>query len=73
VKYVSHRRHGHDYVVAVDVAHGWPRKTTERREYLGSCTVWHLLPDCKRASTGDECALSDIWTKIKYDEKTTIG
>ena len=37
------------------------------KKYLGSCTVWHKLPLCKRCSTAKESQLCDIWQYIKHN------
>lgn len=37
--------------------------------YIGSCTVWRVLPSHKRAGTFMESELSNIWHKWKYEKE----
>jgi len=37
-------------------------------KYIGSCTVWHELPDCERPGTSMEFWLCSIWKKHKYEK-----
>ena len=38
-------------------------------KFMGECTVWHRLPNFKRASTSEEEYLSDLWEYITYFKK----
>jgi hypothetical protein len=38
------------------------------REFIGSGTVWHCLPDWERASTKWESDLCDAFVRYKYEQ-----
>ena len=71
VAYISHELLPRgDMVITVSLEwRGWFGMNREQHRYVGSGTVWSQLPYCRRASTGMERRLSDMWTKIRYDEQ----
>jgi hypothetical protein len=70
MRYVSHENASDgDMIITVD-RRDWLFRT-QREQYLGDCTVWHLLPSCTRAPTSIEAQLADIWTRIRYESRAT--
>ena len=62
-----------EYKVTLLEIPGWFDKLLgyEKQEvqYVGSCSVWHRMPDFQRASLGLESILSEFWTKLQYQRK----
>ena len=62
-----------DYIIHTSVIPTWFGKLfgisiTTKKKYRGGCTVWYSYPNGNRCSTPTESWLSDVWTKICWDE-----
>ena len=48
-------------------------KFSNGTQYIGSCTVWYTYPEFRRCGTLTESWLSEVYTKIKFEEQTNAG
>lgn len=64
---------GVDLRIKIKVTPNWFQKLLGCKQYeaefIGSCTVWHRLPDFYRAGTIREFELCRIWTKWNYNNR----
>lgn len=40
----------------------------QTRSYVGWCTVWHELPNFRRADALREETLCDVWAELKWEQ-----
>lgn len=45
------------------------RRRSDEVEYLGSCTVWYRLPECRRVGTWGESRLTELWALWRYRQR----
>ena len=65
-----------DYKLIIDEIPCWLLRLfgvkSKTRQFVGSSTVWHSLPDVRRCDTTTEYVLSNFWSAIKYKESDII-
>jgi len=71
IEHIGSRRGRSELVVTVMQQPTWVLRLFGAKpkvsKWRGSCTVWHRVPDAKRAPTWLELRLSDVWTRQQWD------
>lgn len=73
IELIDHKLHrnGHDYVMTVRFLPSWFERLLGYKKcelkVIGSCTVWHFYPSCRRCESAFESVFSEFWTRIRLE------